>query len=429
MDKLKDLLAGRAAAIEAADSLTEISDRDLTAEEEAEFDRLAGEIKALDAKIARASVVANARASTPIVIGGQAPLVDPGSPAAAGPQPKTEFENVGEYFAAIRFNPSDQRLASLWGEGIGAATTQSTTDARGGYAIPPQFIDTLLSVASTGGVVRSSSPMVLPSSPGAPDEPVTMPALDQSDHGESPTVPKTRGGVDLTWISEGAEKPQTDFKLRLITVTPYEVAGSLDITDKLLRNWGAAGNVITRLFSEARIAAEDSAFLSGNGSGKPTGVIGHAATLSIGRTAAGSFTYTDAVNMITSMLMRGGSPVWVMNQSVMPKLLLMQDPDGNYIWQPNAREGVPSTLLGYPIKWSERSPILGTAGDVLLADFSNYLIKDGSGPFIGASEHVRWRENITVFKTFWNVGGTPWLTAPFMTEDGLTRSPFVTLAA
>lgn len=427
MDKLKDLLAAREAALVAADALTDIEDRELTAEEEAEFDRLAGELKALDKKIAKATVVSNARAATPILVGqptARTLATDLSPEAAAGPQPKTEFEQFGEYLATIRFNPNDSRLAGLY-----AATDQSMgTDARGGYAIPPQFIANLLSVSNTGGVVRSSNPMVLPSGGSSPDEPVTMPALDQSDHGESPTVPKTFGGVELSWISEGAEKPQTDFKLRLITVTPYEIAGSLDITDKLLRNWSAAGNVISTLFTGARVAAEDSAFLSGNGSGKPTGVIGHAATIAVSRQTAGSFTYIDATNMLSSLLMRGGSPVWVLNQSVMPKLMLMQDPEGHYIWQPNATTGVQTSLLGYPIKWSERSPILGNAGDVLLADFSNYLIKDGSGPFIGASEHVRWRENVTVFKTFWNVGGTPWLTQPYMTEDGLQRSPFVTLS-
>jgi HK97 family phage major capsid protein len=84
-------------------------------------------------------------------------------------------------------------------------------------------------------------------------------------------------------------------------------------------------------------------------------------------------------------------------------------------------------LMGYPIMWHERSPALGTKGDLTLADLSNYLIKDGSGPFVASSEHVKFTSNKTVFKIFWNVDGQPWLTAPFTQEGGFVVSPFVTL--
>jgi HK97 family phage major capsid protein len=63
----------------------------------------------------------------------------------------------------------------------------------------------------------------------------------------------------------------------------------------------------------------------------------------------------------------------------------------------------------------------------VLADWSYYLIKDGSGPFVAASEHVYFLNNKTVIKIFWNVDGTPWLNAPFTEENGYQVSPFVAL--
>jgi HK97 family phage major capsid protein len=425
----KALIEKRANLTAEAEALCEQeATRDLTAEEEARFEAISAELKTLDKKVTRASEIEtrSAQLAAPVAQA-QARLVHPGtslSPeAAAGPQPKTEFENLGEMMFAVARRPNDSRLASLW-----AATDQSTTDARGGYAIPPRFLEnTLLQVGSAPSIVRPRA-TVLPGGSGNPDQTLQIPALDQSDHGESPSVPKTFGGVAVSWISEGAEKPQTDFKLREVTLTPYEVAASLDVNDRLLANWAACGSLVQSLFTGAMNAAEDQAFLTGNGSSKPTGFIGHASTVTVSRQSAGSFTYNDATGMISSMLMRGGSPIWILSQSVMPKLLQMQDPNGNYVWQPNAREGVPSTLLGYPIEWSERVPLLGTAGDVSLVDLSKYLILDGSGPFIGASEHVRWRENKTVFKCYKLIDGKPWLTQPFMGEDGLTYSPFVTLS-
>lgn len=429
MNKLKDLLAARAAAIESADKLAQLDESALTAEQiEAnglDFDRLAAEIKALDGKIARVQVVENAKSATPIVVTPAPVGIDPSTPAAAGPQPSTEFESIAEFMATVAINPNDQRLASMWRPHYGAATTQSTTTTRGGYAIPPAFWNTMLQIGAQSEVIRPRA-TVLPVNTEAPEQTLHIPALDQSDHAESPTVPKVFGGAAVSWIAEGVEKPQTDFKIREVTLTPYEVAASLDVTDRLLRNWRAAGSVIENLLRGAMAAAHDVAFLSGDGSSKPTGIISHASTLSVTRTAPSQFSYVDAVAMLTQLL-PGSAAAWIINPTVKQSLLTMKNPNNDYIWQPNAREGEPMSLLGLPILWNYRSPVPGATGDVVLADLSKYLILPGSGPVVAASDQVRFRENITVYKCFWNVDGKPWLTQPFMQEDGLTYSPFVQL--
>jgi HK97 family phage major capsid protein len=79
------------------------------------------------------------------------------------------------------------------------------------------------------------------------------------------------------------------------------------------------------------------------------------------------------------------------------------------------------------VRWNNRSVGLGSKGDIVLADWFYYVIKDGSGPFVAASEHVLFRQNKTVVKIFWNVDGAPWLTAPIKEENGYEVSPFVGL--
>ncbi|MGD9644055.1 MAG: phage major capsid protein, partial [Elusimicrobiales bacterium] len=74
------------------------------------------------------------------------------------------------------------------------------------------------------------------------------------------------------------------------------------------------------------------------------------------------------------------------------------------------------------------TPALGSKGDLILVDFTYYLIKDGSGPFVAASEHVLFRQNKTVIKVFWNVDGKGWVNEPLTLEDGTTKvSPYVVL--
>jgi hypothetical protein len=75
---------------------------------------------------------------------------------------------------------------------------------------------------------------------------------------------------------------------------------------------------------------------------------------------------------------------------------------------------------------------LGVTGDLMLADFSAYVIKDGSGPFVAMSDQVHFLKNKTVIKAFWNVDGSPWLTEPIVpstSNSTALASPFVVLSS
>jgi HK97 family phage major capsid protein len=327
----------------------------------------------------------------------------------------TEFRTFGEFLHSVRFNPDDERLANAYAE----KREQSMGEGdEGGFAVPVQFRPQLLEVAQQGSIFRPGATVIPAGSP--PDAKIEMPALDQS------SATNMYGGVEVTWIGEGVTKPETDYKIRQVVLQPNEVAAHIVLTDKLLRNWGAAGPTAERLLRGAMVASEDQAFYNGDGNGKPQGVRDATATLAVPRADANQFQYEDAVAMVAQLRM-GGSPVWVMSQSVLPQLLNMVDGDGRLIWQPNGRDGAPGTVLGYPVLWNERSALLGAKGDVMLVDRSFYLIKDGSGPFISASPHVHFTSNKTVIKAFWNVDGQPWLIDPIEQEGGYEVSPFIAL--
>ncbi|HLS34371.1 MAG TPA: phage major capsid protein, partial [Brevibacterium sp.] len=302
-------------------------------------------------------------------------------------------------------------------------------DASGGYAVPEEFLDTFLEVAPQEAIVRPRA-TVIPAGSN-PDAPVEMVALDQGSDANM------YGGVTVEWIAEGEEKPETDFRIRPVGLAPQEVAGHIVVTDKLLRNWGASGALIERQLRGALIAAEDVAFLGGSGSGKPLGPLfaGAAgppalpkpgAVIEINRAAANQISYADIVTMY-ARAKHGGSLEWVTSQTTLPQLMQMKDEAGQPLWQPNARDGAPGTLLGLPVRLNERSPQLGARGDLLLVDWQYYLIKDGVGPIVAASPHVHFVNNKTVVKAFKTVDARPWLTEPIMTEGGYTVSPFVVL--
>ena len=421
-EKRAKLVAQMRDVIEAAEK----GERDLTAEEQTTFDGLKAEKETLDKRIERLEGVEASEATLNATVPAASRRAGVAL-RAGGPEAGREFENIGEFLNAVRFRPNDQRLTFV--EGVGAeganddlsAEFRMDNDRQGGFMVPTQLRTTILSIEPQAALVRPRAQIIPASSP--PDAAITMPALNQSG-----TQPENAfGGMKFAWIEEGGFKPETGAELEGITLTPHEVAGHIKVTDKLLRNWQGSASFLEGLMRQGAAGLEDYAFIRGNGVGKPLGPLNAPVTKFVNRASANTVTYADLVAMEAVMLLRGGTPVWSMPQGALPKLRTMTDPEGHYIWSNEAAAGYDGTLLGYPVRWNNRMPLLGAKGDILLADWSYYLIKDGSGPYVAASEHVEFLNNKTVIKLFWNVDGAPWMKAPFKEENGYEVSPFVAL--
>lgn len=415
--------------------------RAMTQEEKTQFDNLQNQIDGLaeTIKTAEAIEVRNKALDTP-ADEKRRPSFIPGEPSQNNSKlDDAGFRNLGEFLHAVRFGDSKGRLSNLrqgQGQGGGLEVPDAFKSsfmprfrnewsmgvgAGGGFAVPTQFRPDMLMLQPEASVVRQRATVIPAGDP--PDGRITMPAFSQGANGAF-------GGVTVQWIAEGAIKPETDGELQEVSLTPHEVAAHTVVTDKLLRNWEAADAFISTLLQGAIANTEDFAFLRGDGVGKPLGVLNAPGAINVVRAGAGAIGYVDVVNMLASLLTESaGRAVWVASQSILPALATMQDPAGRYIFnQGDASRSIPATLAGIPIVYTGKTPTLGNRGDLMLVDFSHYLIKDGSGPFIAASEHVLFRQNKTVIKVFWNTDGQGWATAPLTLEDGVTQvSPYVVL--
>ena len=330
-----------------------------------------------------------------------------------------EFREFGDFLQTVRFSPNDPALKSKEVTNKEGRTLSMGVGALGGFIVPEQFDNNIRMMEDNAAIFRPLAQVIPAGDP--PDSAITIPALDQSG------ANGVYAGVNVTWIGEGDLKPETEPNFREIRLEPHEVAAHTVVTDKLLRNAAAAGALVMSLLRKAIIAAEEDAFYTGNGVGRPLGIIGHPASINVGRAVAAQIAYADIVAMYSQFKM-GGRGAWIVSQTTLPQLMTLVDAGGRLIWQPNAREGAPGTLLGMPVYINDQSPILGVQGDIALVDLNYYLIKDGSGISISMSEHPRFTRNQTIIKAFWNVDGQPWLNTPLLQRDGLTQvSPFVVL--
>jgi len=320
-----------------------------------------------------------------------------------------EIRSLGEFLHLVRWDPGQLRAM------------QVAEGSSGGYLVPQQFADELLRLAPEQAIIRPRARVIPAGDP--PDARVTIPALDQGSKG-------VLGGVTVNWIAEGSESTETEAKLHEIGLEPREVAGHTTVSDKLLRNAPAASALIGGLLRAAIAAVEDYAFLRGDGTGKPLGVLNSPGRLRVARNSAGKIELVDLFTMLATLLPDSWDrAVWIANQSSLPQLAALKDDAGNSVLiLGDATKKLPASILGLPVLWTGKTPTLGAEGDLLLCDFGYYLVKDGSGPFVAASEHVHFKANKTVIKVSWNVDGQGWVREPLLLEDGSTKvSPFVVL--
>ncbi len=411
--KRSELMAARADKIrrmnQIMDSLTEANPIMTDAQEE-EFTRLESEAKSMKLTLNRLdtsrALMKDLDVPTDLVA-----VPDPAQNTLRKPDGESGFQNFAEFlFAAVK-KPSDPRLAQYRNE------QSMGTGAKGGFAVPQQWSQELLRVDPMEAVVEPRARDIPAGSP--PDSEITFPALNQRSSSNM------YGGVTVSWIGEGGTKPETDADLDEITLKPQELAAHIVTSDKLLRNWAAASAFLGELLRSAMVAEKDLRFLQGDGIAKPRGIIGSGMEVAVNRAGAGLIDLVDITGMLA--LFKGENPIWVANRSTLPQLYTIEDAAGNSLFVANVVGAAGQSLFGFPIVWSERVPALGTKGDLMLADMRKYLIKPGSGPFVGSSEHVYFTTNKTVVKAFLNVDGQPQATGPILSEDNVERSPFVVL--
>ena len=295
----------------------------------------------------------------------------------------------------------------------------------GGFLVPEQLLPMVMQVDPEEFVITARCTSIPPTE-NAPDAPSEIPFLDQGGEGIS-------GGVELSWIGEAVEKPQTEPVLKLLKLEPQEISGHVVLSDKLLRNAGSSLDIfLRRTLAAALNSAQERTFINGTGVGQPLGIIGHPSSINVARAGAGAVAYADLVNMLAQFGPSTWSKgFWMIHQSVLPQILQMATPLGQLVFQPrDMRLGLPQTLIGLPCVVGTRQPVLGARGDVMLVEPSFYLRRLGFGPSIEISNAPRFTRNQSILKIFGNCDGQPWLTDSILMEDGVTRlSPFIVLDA
>jgi HK97 family phage major capsid protein len=210
--------------------------------------------------------------------------------------------------------------------------------------------------------------------------------------------PFSVAGPAVGWVAETASRTQTATPtLAELAFPTMELYAMPAATGQLLDD--AAVDVDRWIAEEVETAfaeQEGAAFVSGNGTNKPTGFLavdtvvdgswewgklGYLVTGVSGGLAASnpSDILVDLVYAVKAGYRQNAH--FVMNRKTQAAIRKLKDADGHYLWQPPASAGAEATLMNFPVAEAEDMPnIAANSLSVAFGDFKRgYLVVDRMG--------------------------------------------------
>ena len=367
IDALKQQRAQHISRMREIAADAESEDRDLTAEETQEFDRLTDETDALELRAARLEKVAGLEPM---------PRVTADEEVVAEPEGRQVPETLNEYRAAhagalAQDDPSYRDAFFHWVTARDVRdlapeeqrVLSKATAGAGANLVPTLFANELIQALRDFGVMRQIARTVTTSG------------------GEALQVPTVSSHGSAAWTAENAAYTASDEAFGQLTLNAYKAATLIKVSEELLADSAFdLESYIRNEFGQRIGVLENTGFVVGDGSGKPTGVTTQA---SAGVTAASATAITsdELIDLYHSLLPpHRRNAVFVAKDSTIKLFRKLKDTTNQYLWQPGLQAGRPDTLLGAPIYADPDMPAATTGlVSVLYGDFSYYWIRDVQG--------------------------------------------------
>ena len=320
-----------------------------------------------------------------------------------------------EYLAAIHSGMTHPRLNAIV-EGTGSG---------GGWLVPTEHAAEMLDSAMEDSIVMRRArlyPML--------SDTKKIAGFDASTN----TSTTLFGGIQSQWIGEGTSATATNPTVRKIELKAKKLALFTSSSNEVAEDGAGLEGQLDEAMRQGNGWFLDYAFLRGTGSGQPLGCLNDPSLITVDKEtgqAADTILYENMINML-ARLHPGcfNKSVWVVNSTAIPQLLQLYVPTaltGSFV--PVLREADGGwQLLTRPVLFTEKLPTLGDAGDVLLADFSQYAIGLRKEITIEKSGHVYFMSDETAWRAITRVDGQGRWNQAFTPANGSTQSWCVTLA-
>lgn len=238
---------------------------------------------------------------------------------------------------------------------------QIGTDSEGGYLVPDEFEKTLIDTLEDENLMRQVA-NVITTSFGDKKIPVVA----------------SKGTAD--WTDEEAPMHESDDTFGVVTLGAHKLSTMIKVSEELLND--SVFNLesyIAKEFARRIGRAEEEAFITGNGTGKPTGMLN---TADVGvTTTTASITMDNIIDLYHSLREPyRRTAIFITNDATVKAIRKLKDGSGQYLWQPSVQAGQPDTILNKPVRTSTYVPTIATsAKTIAFGDFKHYWIADRQG--------------------------------------------------
>lgn len=309
---------------------------------------------------------------------------------------QSEVDMVAKWAKA--FLNGDKKTAMEWHRKL--EPLNETTAADGGNLLIPSLIhNAIVDLVEDVAVFRSRATVI------------DMSGMSTNQL----NIPTVSAKPVASWGAEQGQKATSSMQFGSVTLTPYKLAAIVPITTELVQD--AAFQVVqlvVKALAEAVAKAEDAAFASGSGTGRPTGLNTYTFA---GFDAGGSLTY-DELNRLYWLLPQAyrEKATWVMNSRTVAALAGMVDSQNRPIFLESALEpGVPM-FKGRPVV--EQNNL--EASSIFFGDLSAYFIAHKGNLQIDIAEQATvagvslWERNLIAVRAEERIDGELTTTRAFV---------------
>lgn len=297
----------------------------------------------------------------------------PAVKASCTPEYRQVFQR---YVKALRSQDLTAEDWTVLHRGEAKALTEGT-DTAGGFLVPVEFLAEMIMRKPGSAVMRAAGATVIQAS----RDRVEIPRLAAA----STDATMYSSAVSVTDVSETPTETsgETEPVFEQIAVNIHMVKAFTKLSRNLVAD--AAFNVtglLTSEFSRAVDLGLDDRYFTGNGVGKPVGLINDSSITTVNSGHASQLTSDGIKDLVYDLAAQyHASAKFALSLSALKAIRKLQTSAGDYIWEPGAghgvETGVPPTIEGKPYIATDFLDTVGAGNKpIVFGDFSAFWIVD-----------------------------------------------------
>jgi len=231
-------------------------------------------------------------------------------------------------------------------------------------------------------------------------------------NGDTINVPLNLTHGSAAWIAESGSYTPSDETITNGSLSAFKAGTKIIVSEELLTDSAFdLTSFISTEFGERIGALAESAYISGDGSGKPTGILDAASAVTVSTLPAGYVTtlawaglatavFSVPAQYRTNMSILASDSLWV-------KLVATQDSTGAPLWAPSVAQGAPDTFAGIPVYTHPNLAAVGAnAKSAIVGDFNKgYTIRRVNGVFMQRQNELHSDSGQVGFRSYLRLDG------------------------